>query len=444
MNKPIVAIVGRPNVGKSTFFNKVAGRRLSIVKDRPGVTRDRLYADCEWNGCWFTLVDTGGLEIRSTDVMFSHIREQVLLAVDAAEVILFFTDFRAGMTSEDEEVAAMLRRQKKPVLTVVNKVDHPDDSAVAEYYALGLGEVFPVSSESGAGVAEVLDHLVGLFSARVAEDENADALKIAVVGRPTAGKSSLCNFILGYDRSIVTDIAGTTRDAIDTPFERDGKRYVLIDTAGMRRQRSVDDSVEEISVLRAQLAIRRADVCLIVIDASEDVTEQDVRVAGFVHEAGKPSVVVMNKWDLVPKDTNTIYRYQKKLEESLKFMDYFKAVYVSAKTGQRVDQLIGMCEYVYGRASTRIRTGLLNDVIHDAVAAAEPPFRKGKKLKIFYCTQVEVCPPLFALFVNDPALMHFSYKRYLENCIRKAFELDGTPIRFTLKQKNDEGGEFAP
>lgn len=440
MNKPIVAIVGRPNVGKSTFFNKAAGKRLSIVEDRPGVTRDRVYADCEWCGKFFTLIDTGGLELNSEDVMFHHIREQVLIALDLAEVILFFTDFKTGLTNEDYEVADMLRKKKKPVLVVVNKVDNYDPAAVAEFYCLGLGEIYPVSSESGTGVAEVLDECVRLFSNIVTEDPYADAIKIAVVGRPNAGKSSLVNRILGYDRTIVSDIAGTTRDAIDTPFEYEGRQYVIIDTAGIRRNRSIDDNVEAYSVMRAKYAIKRADVCLVVVDASEDLTEQDIRIAGYVHEEGKPSVIVMNKWDLVVKDTYTINKFEEKLSEDLKFMDYYKSVYISAKTGKRLEQVLKLCDGVFESSHTKISTGVLNDVIQDAVSTNEPPSVNGKRLKILYATQVDVCPPLFVVFVNDAGLLHFSYKRYLENCIRRAFQFDGTPIRFAIRDKKEEDG----
>ena len=438
MIKPIVAIVGRPNVGKSTFFNKVIGKRVSIVEDRPGVTRDRLYADCEWCGNLFTLIDTGGLEIKSTDIMFSHIRDQVMIALDTADVILFFTDFKSGLTAEDYEVASLLRRKKKPVILAVNKVDNFTHDAVADFYALGLGDVYPVSAESGMGVAEVLDEAVKLFKNKVTEDEYKDAVKIAVVGRPNTGKSSLVNRILGYDRTIVSDIAGTTRDAIDTPFECNGKKYVIIDTAGMRRNRSIDDNVESYSVMRALYAIERADVCLVVFDASEEISEQYVRIAGAVHEKGKPSVIVMNKWDLVEKDTYTINKFNDKLAEALKFMDYFKSITISAKTGKRADQVISLADYVFEHASSRVTTGLLNDVVQDAVSTTEPPSKNGKRLKIYYCVQVESNPPIFALHVNDASLLHFSYKRYLENALRKAFPLDGTPIRFAIKDKKED------
>ncbi|MBQ2711871.1 MAG: ribosome biogenesis GTPase Der [Clostridia bacterium] len=438
MTRPIVAVVGRPNVGKSTLFNKIVGHRISIVQDRAGVTRDRLYADCEWCGNLFTLVDTGGLELKSDDVMFSFIREQVILALDTAEVIIFVVDYKTGLTAEDYEVASMLRRTKKPVIVAVNKVDHYTPEAICDYYSLGLGEIFGISAEAGTGVADMLDEVVKELKSHVHEDEYQDAIKIAVVGRPNAGKSSLVNKILGYDRTIVSDIAGTTRDAIDTPFTRDGKRYVIIDTAGMRRQRSVDDSVESFSVMRAMYAISRADVCLIVIDAEAGITEQDVRIAGYVHEEGKASVVVMNKWDIVEKDTYTINKFNDQLKQDLKFMDYFRSVYISARTGKRVDQVLTMVDEVHERATTKIKTGLLNDVIQDAISANEPPSKNGKRLKIFYCTQVDVQPPVFALFVNDKTVMHFSYKRYLENALRSAFSLEGTPIRFSLRDKSEE------
>lgn len=439
MTRPIVAIVGRPNVGKSTLFNKIVGQRLSIVENRAGVTRDRLYADSEWCGNLFSVVDTGGLELTSEDVMFSHIREQVILAMETAEVIVFVVDYKTGLAAEDYEVANLLRRTKKPVIVAVNKVDRYSDDAICDYYALGIGDVFPVSAESGMGVAEVLDEVVNQLKSRVHEDEYQGAIKIAVVGRPNAGKSSIVNRLLGYDRTIVSDIAGTTRDAIDTPFMRDGKSYVLIDTAGIRRQRSVDDSVESFSVMRAMYAIKRADVCLIVIDAAAGVTEQDVRIAGYVHEEGKASVVVMNKWDAVEKDTYTVNKFMDGLKNDLKFMDYFKASFVSAKTGKRVEDLLNLVDLVYLHASTKIKTGLINDIIQDAITANEPPVKNGKRLKVFFCTQVSTLPPVFALFVNDKAAMHFSYKRYLENALRAAFTLEGTPIRFSLRDKTEEG-----
>ena len=438
MAKPLVAIVGRPNVGKSTFFNRVAGRRISIVEDRPGVTRDRLYADCDWAGKLFTLVDTGGLELIGSGEISGRVREQAETAMDTADVILFFVDYKTGLAHEDFDLADMLRRRNKPVLTVLNKVDTYSPEAAAEFYSLGLGEVYPISSEGGLGIGDLLDDVCAYFKNIVTEDPYADSVKIAVVGRPNVGKSSLANKILGFERSIVTDIAGTTRDSLDTPFTFEGENYVIIDTAGMRRKRSVDDSVESYSALRALAAIDRADVCIIMLDACEEITEQDVRIAGYVHERGKPSVVALNKWDAVEKDTYTILEFNKKLAEALKFMDYFQSISISAKTGQRNEQLLRLCKKVYANASARVTTGLLNDVISDAVSVTEPPSRSGRRFKIYYCAQVDTNPPIFALHVNDAGLLHFSYKRYLENALRKAFPLEGTPIRFSIKDKSDK------
>lgn len=436
MANPLIALVGRPNVGKSTFFNKVAGRKISITENRPGVTRDRLYADAEWRGKYFTMVDTGGIELKSDDTMWKEIRKQAEVAIDTADVILFFTDGKDGLTASDYDVADLLRRSKKPVLLVVNKVDNYSPDKVFEFYSLGLGEPYAVSSEHSSGIGDVLDAAVSYFS-----EENCaveDSLKIAVVGKPNAGKSSLVNKLLGEERSIVTDKAGTTRDAIDTTFERNGKRYTLIDTAGIRKKRSVDDDVEYYSNMRALDAVRRADVCLLVVDSQEGLTEQDVKIVGYVHESGKPSVVLMNKWDLIEKDTHTVNRFEEKLKEDLKFMDYYKSVYISAKTGQRVDKILGVAEEVYNNANRRIATGLLNDLISDAVRLNEPPSYLGRRMKVYYSSQVSVCPPTFALFVNDEQLMHFSYQRYLENTIRAAYDFSGTPIRIVAREKQED------
>lgn len=439
MKKPLVAVVGKPNVGKSTFFNKVCGGRISIVSDMPGVTRDRIYADAEWLGKKFTLVDTGGIQFKSDDIMFKHIREQAKIAVDLADVILLFCDYKTGLTAEDYDVVSLLRKTNKPVVLVVNKVDNYLDCDLSDFYALGLGEVFPIAAEQKQGVGDLLDEVISFFPELEADTEESDVVKIAVVGKPNAGKSSLVNKILGYDRTIVSDIAGTTRDAIDTPFVYNGKKYVIIDTAGMRRKRSIaDDSVEQYSVMRSLNAVRRADVCLVVMDAMEGLSEQDVKIAGFIHEEGKPSVVVVNKWDLVEKDTHTVEKFKKQLSCDLAFMDYFRYITVSALTGQRVAKLMEEVNYVYAKSTFRATTGMLNDVIADAVQAVEPPSANGRRAKIKYATQASTQPPTFVIFTNDASLVHFSYRRYLENYIRRAFSLDGTPIRLVFRGGKDD------
>jgi GTP-binding protein len=435
MANPLIAIVGRPNVGKSTFFNKVVGRKVSITEDRPGVTRDRLYADAEWRGKNFSLVDTGGIELKSEDTMWKEIKKQAEVAIETAQVILFFVDGKEGLTSSDYDVADMLRRSKKPVILVVNKVDEYAEDKIFEFYALGLGEPYPVSSEHSTGIGDVLDEAVSWFEKY--ENEEDDSIKIAVVGKPNAGKSSLVNKLLGFERSIVTDIAGTTRDAIDTKFTFDGKNYTIIDTAGIRKKAKVEDDVEYYSVMRAFDAVRRADVCLLVVDSTEGLTEQDTKIIGYVHEQGKPSVIVMNKWDLVEKDTNTINKFEIKLKEDLKFMDYFKSIYISAKTGQRTEKLISVVDEVYANAHYRVATGTLNDVIADAVRSNEPPSYNGKRLRVYYASQVSVAPPTFILFVNSEDLMHFSYERFLENTLRKTFNFSGTPIKIIPREKKD-------
>ena len=437
MSKPLVAIVGRPNVGKSTFFNRIVGQRISIVEDTPGVTRDRLYADAEWCGHSFTLIDTGGLEIKSEDVMWSHIRAQAQIAVETADVIVFMLDGKTGLTHEDYEVAASLRKSRKPILLVVNKLDNNEQHLLYDFYELGLGEPIGISAGQAKGLGDVLDEIVKL-TGKYETEEKEEALKIAVVGKPNAGKSSLVNKLLGYDRVIVSDIAGTTRDAIDTRIKIGDKEYILIDTAGIRRKRSVEEDLEQYSVMRSLGAVRRADVCLIVIDSSEELSEQDVKIAGYVHEQGKPSVVVMNKWDVVEKDTYTIEKHNRKLKEELKFMDYFIPTYVSAKTGKRVDNLIKLAERAYENASRRISTGLLNDVLREAILTNEPPSKNGKRLKIYYVTEVSANPPTFVIFVNDDTLMHFSYRRYLENALRRSFDFEGTPIRLIIRNKNEK------
>ncbi len=435
MANPLIAIVGRPNVGKSTFFNRVAGRKISITEDRPGVTRDRLYADSEWRGKAFSMVDTGGIEMRSEDTMWREIKKQAEVAIETAQVILFFVDGREGLTSSDYDVSDMLRRSKKPVILVVNKIDDYSEEKVFEFYSLGLGEPYPVSAEHGTGIGDVLDEAVSWFEKTyVAED---DSIKIAVVGKPNAGKSSLVNKLLGFERSIVTNIAGTTRDAIDTKFSYDGRNYTIIDTAGIRKKSKVEDDVEYYSVMRAFDAVRRADVCLLVVDSADGLTEQDTKIIGYVHEQGKPSVIVMNKWDLIEKDTNTINKFESKLKEDLKFMDYFKSVYISAKTGQRTEKIISLVDEVYKHSHFRIATGMLNDVISDAVRANEPPSYNGRRLKVYYSSQVSVAPPTIVLFVNSTDLLHFSYERFLENTLRKAFDFSGTPIKILTREKNN-------
>lgn len=437
-NKPLVAIVGKPNVGKSTFFNKVCGSRISIVSDMPGVTRDRIYADAEWLGKPFTLVDTGGIETKSDDVMFRHIREQAQIALDLADVILFFTDYKSGLTSEDYDVGQLLRKTNKPVILVVNKVDHFMEADLSDFYMLGYGEVYPIAAEQKQGIGDLLDEVVSYFTDGEYEQDDG-SIKIAVVGKPNAGKSSLVNKILGYNRTIVSEVAGTTRDAIDTPFEYNGQKYTIIDTAGMRRKRAIaDDTVEEYSVMRSLNAVRRADVCLLVMDAGEGLSEQDVKIAGFIDEQGKPSVVVVNKWDLIEKDTHTVEKFKKDLACDLAFMDYFRFVTVSALTGQRVNKLMDEVNYVYAKSIFRATTGMLNDVVADAIAAVEPPASSGRRAKIKYVTQASTQPPTFIFFTNEAKLVHFSYRRYLENYIRRAFSLDGTPIRLVFRDGSEE------
>lgn len=437
MAKPLVAIVGRPNVGKSTFFNKVVGKRVSIVEDKPGVTRDRLYYDTEWCGYNFTMIDTGGIELKSDDAMWKHIKSQAEIAVDVADVIVLFVDGKQGVISDDIDIAHFLRKSKKPVVLAVNKLDNNEVEKTYEFYELGLGDPYPVSAEQGKGIGDLLD-AVCEYLPKIDTNLDSEVINIAVVGKPNAGKSSLVNRLLGYDRVIVSNVAGTTRDAIDTAFVYEGQKYNLIDTAGIRRKRSIDESVESYSVMRSLAVIRRADVCLVVIDSKEELSEQDIRICGYVHEQGKPSVIVMNKWDIVEKDTHTINKYNARLAEQLKFMDYFDAIYVSAKTGQRTDKIMKEVNFVYGEACKRITTGVLNDIVQDAVSLVEPPAHNGKRLKVFFVTQSSSNPPTFVFFVNDTELLHFSYKRYLENCLRKAFEFKGTPIRLVFRNKNEE------
>ena len=437
MANPLVAIVGRPNVGKSTFFNKIAGKKISITENRPGVTRDRLYADAVWRGKKFTVIDTGGIELKSQDTMWREILRQADIAIEMAQVIILLVDGKEELTASDYEVADKLRRCRKPVILAVNKVDNFSHDKLFDFYALGLGEPFAVSAEHSSGIGDVLDEVVSHFEG--GDEEEHDRLKIAVVGKPNAGKSSLVNRLLGFERSIVTDIAGTTRDAIDTPFELDGQKYLLIDTAGIRKKKKVEDDVEYYSVLRAFDAVRRADVCLAVVDSNEGLTEQDVKILGYVHEQGKPSVIVMNKWDLIEKDTNTINKFEEKLKVDLSFMDYFKSVYISAKTGLRAEKVLRVARESFENANRRISTGTLNDLVLDAVRTNEPASYNGRRLKVYYCSQPSVCPPTFVLFVNDETLMHFSYRRYLENVLRRSFDFSGTPIRIVTHNRSEDG-----
>ncbi len=434
--KPLIAIVGRPNVGKSTLFNKIAGKRISIVEDTPGVTRDRVYVDCEWCGKAFTLIDTGGLELKSTDEMWRHIKAQAELAIDMADVIIFVVDGKTGITADDEQVAGYLRRSSAPVVLAVNKLDNNEKDTVYDFYALGFGEPLAVSAEQGKGIGDLLDEVLSDVETSLHSDEG-EALKIAIVGKPNAGKSSITNRLLGYDRVIVSDIAGTTRDSIDTALEINGKKYIIIDTAGMRKKGNIDQGLERYSVMRSLGSVRRSDVTVIVCDASEGLTEQDVKIAGFVHDEGKPVVFVFNKWDLIEKDTSTVNEFNNKVKTELKFMDYIKPMYISAKTGKRLDNLLPYIEKVYENASRRISTGLLNEMLIDATRISEPPSKNGKRLKIFFITQIASNPPTFVLKVNNPELMHFSYKRYLENALRNTFDFEGTPVKL-LVRKNQE------
>lgn len=441
MSKPLVAIVGRPNVGKSTLFNKIIGRRIAIVEDTPGVTRDRIYGDATWLNYEFTLIDTGGIEPMREDIISVQMRRQAELAIDMAEVIIFLVDGREGITSSDEEVADMLRKSHKNVILCVNKIDAPKfEENAYEFYSLGLGEPVTVSSGQGLGLGDLLDEVVKGFTQvnYEEEDDTNSPIKIAVVGKPNVGKSSLINAILGDERTIVSNIPGTTRDSIDTPFTSGGREYVLIDTAGIRRKRAIEDeSIERYSVIRSLGAIRRADVAVIVVDADQELSEQDVRIAGYVHEEGKASVLIVNKWDLIEKDTHTMDKFKRKLVSDLAFMSYVPMLFISAKTGQRVKNVMDKCDYVYEKTSMRIPTGMLNDAVSEAISITEPPSDKGRRLKIFYATQVSVRPPTFVIKVNDPELMHFSYERYLENYIRKTFSLDGTPVKMFIRSRGE-------
>ncbi len=437
--KPVVAIVGRPNVGKSTFFNYLAGRRISIVEDTPGVTRDRIYTEVEWRSKKFTLIDTGGIEPYSEDRIMQQMKSQAEIAIETADVIVFMVDMKDGLTASDNEVATILRKSKKPVILVVNKVDRVGEipAEVYEFYNLGIGELMTVSSIHGLGMGDLLDEIYDHFPDEVDEEYDEEVIKVAVIGKPNAGKSSLINKVLGEERVIVSDIPGTTRDAIDTYVENEEGKFVFIDTAGIRKQSKIYENIERYSTIRSWTAIERSDVCLILIDAEDGVTEQDTKIAGYAHEQGKASIVVVNKWDLVEKATGTLEEYRKTVLEKLGFMLYAPVVFISAKTGQRVNKIYELIKYVANQAAMRISTGVLNDLLNEATAMVQPPSDKGKKLKIYYMTQASVKPPAFVLFINSIELMHYSYQRYLENQIRKSFGFEGTPIKFMLREKKD-------
>ena len=440
MPRPLVAIVGRPNVGKSMLFNKLTGKRLSIVEDTPGVTRDRLYAQAEWRSRTFDLVDTGGIEPDTDDQILSFMREQAEIAIAAADVIIFVCDIRTGMTAADQDVAGMLQRSGKPVVLAVNKMDstghtNPD---IYEFYNLGLGDPHPISAVHGHGTGDLLDACFQYFPPETEEEEDDEVVKVAIIGKPNVGKSSLTNRLLGEDRVIVSNVAGTTRDAVDSYLENETGKYLIIDTAGMRKKSKVDDRVEKFSVLRAAMAIERSDVCLILIDANEGVTEQDTKVAGMAHEAGKACIIVVNKWDAVEKDDKTMKRMEEEVRRDLSYMTYAPVIFLSALTGQRVNKLFDLIQAVVNQAALRIPTGVLNQVLADAQARVQPPTDKGRRLKIYYMTQIGVKPPHFVIFCNDAKLFHFSYQRYLENQIRSTFALTGTPIRITIRQRGDK------
>ena len=440
--KPLIAIVGRPNVGKSMLFNKLVGQRLSIVEDTPGVTRDRLYAEAEWRNRKFDLVDTGGIEPSADSQILAFMRQQAEIAIQHATVILFVCDIKTGLTASDQEVANMLLRSQEPVVLAVNKMDqvgitNPD---IYEFYNLGLGDPIAVSAVHGHGTGDLLDACMEYFPPEDGEEEEDDVIKVAVIGKPNVGKSSLVNRILGEQRVIVSDMAGTTRDAVDSYFENQKGKYLFIDTAGMRKKSKVDDRIEKFSVLRATMAIERADVCLILVDANEGVTEQDTKVAGLAHEAGKACIIVVNKWDAIEKDDKTMDHMRQDIRRDLSYMTYAPIVFISALTGQRVDRLFDLINYVNDQASLRITTGMLNTVLADATARVQPPTDKGRRLKIYYMTQIGIKPPHFVCFCNDAKLFHFSYQRYLENQIRSTFGLEGTPVRLTIRQKSDKEG----
>ncbi len=440
MAKPTVAIIGKPNVGKSTFFNYIVGSRISIVEDTPGVTRDRVYAETNWRGRNFTVVDTAGIEPESDDTIISQMREQAKIAIDIADVILFLTDVKQGVTAADQEIAIMLKKSKKPVVLVCNKADNMsrDRNEIYEFYNLGMGEPYPVSAANALGIGDVLDALYENFPEKSDDEDDDGRIKVAVIGKPNVGKSSLINKILGENRTIVSNIAGTTRDAIDTEYENEYGKYVLIDTAGIRRKSKVSESIEKFSIMRTLLAIERADVCLMMIDANEGVTDQDAKIAGEAHEAGKGIIIVVNKWDEYEKETGTLEKYKKDIYAKLSYLSYAPVIFISAKTGQRVDKLFNMINNVAEQNAMRVSTAILNQVINEAIAIVQPPTDKGKRLKILYGTQVSTKPPTFVIFVNNKELFHFSYERYLVNQIRKEFGLEGTPVRIIAREKGEK------
>ncbi len=440
MSKPIVAIVGRPNVGKSTLFNVIAGDSIAIVKDTPGVTRDRIYADCSWLNYNFTLIDTGGIEPDSSDVILSQMRDQAQIAIDTADVIIFLVDARQGLTDADGKVADMLRRSQKPVVLCVNKVDSfkKMEADVYEFYNLGIGDPIPVSASNHQGVGDLLEAVSDHFKKDGSESDDDDRPRIAIVGRPNVGKSSIVNRLVGEKRVIVSDIAGTTRDAIDTPLKRNGREYILIDTAGLRRKSKIHEDLERYSIIRTVTAVERADVVVMVIDAAEGVAEQDAKIAGIAHERGKGVIIAVNKWDAVEKDDKTIYKMTEKIKQTLAYMPYAEFVFISAKTGQRLDKLFELIDMIIENQSMRIATGVLNEILAEAVAMQQPPSDKGRRLKVFYMTQISVKPPTFVVFVNDKKLMHYSYTRYIENQIRNAFGFRGTPLRFIIRERKED------
>ncbi|MCR5686701.1 MAG: ribosome biogenesis GTPase Der [Lachnospiraceae bacterium] len=440
MSKPIVAIVGRPNVGKSTLFNVLAGERISIVKDTPGITRDRIYAETSWLDRDFTIIDTGGIEPDSSDIILSQMREQAQIAIDTADVIVFIVDVKQGLTDSDQKVCDMLRRSRKPVILCVNKVDdiRKYGNDVYEFYNLGIGEPYPVSAANRQGLGELLDALISLMPKKTGEDEEDERPKVAIVGKPNVGKSSIINKLIGTNRLIVSDIAGTTRDAVDTAVKHDGREYVLIDTAGLRRKSKVKEDLEHYMVIRTVAAIERSDVTVLVIDAEEGVTEQEAKIAGIAHDAGKGLIIAVNKWDKVEKDNKTVKKYETDIRSTLSFVPYASIIFISAETGQRLNRLFGLIDTVCANASMRIATGVINEIMTDAVAMQQPPSEKGRRLKLFYMTQVSIKPPTFVIFVNDKKLMHFSYTRYIENRIRDAFGFAGTPLRFIIRERGEK------
>jgi len=444
MGKPVIAIVGRPNVGKSTLFNKLIGERRAIVEDTPGITRDRIYGETEWRGKTLIVIDTGGIEPKTDNIILKKMREQAQIAIDTADVILFMCDIRTGLLADDRDIAVMLKKSGKPVVPCINKADRIGDTPAEfyEFYELGF-DIDPIalSSLHGSGSGDVLDAVLDALPDFSSEDEDSDVISVAVIGKPNAGKSSLVNRIVGTNRCIVSDIAGTTRDAIDTYIENEHGKFNIIDTAGIRRQSKVEENVERYSVLRAKMAIERADVCIIMIDANEGVTEQDERIAGLAHEAGKASIICINKWDSIDKDNSTTNEFTKEVYTSLSYMPYAPLMFISAKTGQRVDKLFEQIKYVHNQTSMRVSTGMLNDVLADAVARVQPPSDKGRRLKIYYMTQSSVAPPTFVLFCNNAELFHFSYQRYIENCLRTTFGFKGTPVRLVIRQKGSENDD---